>query len=72
MLHAGSVAPPSLLTRTPLQCCRAAVPGPSGVTSLLQAAEETPLRQHAADQGLTAVKVSVSVPACSCSMVLPL
>ena len=34
----------------------------------LQAAEETPCRQLAADQGLTAVKVPVSVPACSYSI----
>ena len=34
----------------------------------LQAAEETPCRQFAADQGLTAAKIPVSVPACSYSI----
>ena len=38
------------------------------MTSPLLPAEETPCRQLAADQGLTAVKVPVSVPACSYSI----
>ena len=38
------------------------------MTSPLLPAEETPCRQLAADQGLTAAKVPVSVPACSYSI----